>query len=714
MFRQVALRKGHLKVIKAYEGTYLPMDPKTSTPKGPGFFSKLKADAGGIGRNIKDPRFLIKAPFGMGGGLTRTAGSFGLYPLISEGTRKLGMQGVGKDVADLGIAAALSRNPYTVGAGLLYGGYRASRPLVGRLTDLVKERPLGTTASNPSFMPGVDGLLGKPINQTSLEDMIKNNPKGRSISKPGNRQSIASGRGAGDKKTAVGYTEFDDAVAGKDKLMAQENKSDLDKGVIDIDKVVKNVAPVPPGGDGGITADAPIPEKKKDVKVAKVEDDAKTDEKANEKIVNKPIVDGAAGKVTAGDGTPVTDNVIQRAKEIRRELMAGQSSQAKLVFLANLASGLMSGTTAKAGIGGALEVFGRALGPAVNNYAAIKLKENELENEFMSDALELASDEFEARNSILEAPDVGKTTAGIIQFTDANGTVKNMSARQLEDSTIQIAVPGKTDEYGRQLFQTVPVGTFDRFVTTKYATKEQGVTLRNLSGKYKAYGLGKKTIDILRDAEAMDKKFGGPAGRLNLVTGRLGDAFSDLGLSFATNKESGFEKIDEIKDGMVKDLMADGMKEDEARKFLEDRFGSTKRMFQDNLKSMGVFKDESDQANLERLAINETILTYALANSLKDKDRLTQKDIQMAKELVNIFPLLRGQKTVIKSLEAVNETILGDIERLENDYQFSFFGDSSTINNYRMKYGLLQPGQDSNPLPNYYKDTDTQQLLEDF
>ena len=70
--------------------------------------------------------------------------------------------------------------------------------------------------------------------------------------------------------------------------------------------------------------------------------------------------------------------------------MAGQKSQAKLVFLANLASGLLSGTTTKGGIGGALEVFGKALGPAVNNYATVKLKENEIENEFMSDALELA------------------------------------------------------------------------------------------------------------------------------------------------------------------------------------------------------------------------------------------------------------------------------------------------------------------------------------
>lgn len=57
------------------------------------------------------------------------------------------------------------------------------------------------------------------------------------------------------------------------------------------------------------------------------------------------------GKVAAGDGTPVTDDVIARAREIRNELAEGRSSQAGLVFLANLASGLLSGTTSKAGVG---------------------------------------------------------------------------------------------------------------------------------------------------------------------------------------------------------------------------------------------------------------------------------------------------------------------------------------------------------------------------
>ena len=72
---------------------------------------------------------------------------------------------------------------------------------------------------------------------------------------------------------------------------------------------------------------------------------------------------------------------------------------AKQVFLSQLAAGLMAGTTRKRGIGGALEVFGQALGPAVNNYAVMKLKENELENELMSDALEMSSDFLKAQNA---------------------------------------------------------------------------------------------------------------------------------------------------------------------------------------------------------------------------------------------------------------------------------------------------------------------------
>ena len=80
--------------------------------------------------------------------------------------------------------------------------------------------------------------------------------------------------------------------------------------------------------------------------------------------------------------------------------MQGQTSNANLVFMAQLAQGLLSGTTRKQGLGGALEVFGNAIGPAMTNYATLKLKENELENNLMSDALELVNaEENKSRNT---------------------------------------------------------------------------------------------------------------------------------------------------------------------------------------------------------------------------------------------------------------------------------------------------------------------------
>jgi hypothetical protein len=722
MFRETALKKGHLKPIKARIGTMVGLPTGGSTAYNP---NRLPVTIPGQGP------FTPKTPniFQRGLGAIKKGGvtAFGLpayagYTAMSEGLNALGLRDRPEVTVPLSLAAGYGATRLPISAALAGTGFIPGAIGVAGIEGLaaltragVRERERIKAMSPAEYeefkrMNEIRALEGEAGGFSDEELFGKFVPKEK-------LPSVSDVKPKTNVEKRKKFRSQRPETESIDQLTTADNKATVDNQLIDLDKVVKNQRPRMDEIAGGGPTEPKKPEQIKTVTKTEQEEEKKTDTQANASVVTagaKTTLD-KPGKITAADGTQVTDSVIERAKQIRKELMAGQSSQAKLVFLSNLASGLMSGTTSKGGIGGALEVFGKAIGPAVNNYAAIKLKENELENEFMSDALELAADEFEARNAILEAPDFPDATAGIIQFSDDKGNVRNMSARQLKDGTIQIAVPGQTDQFGRQLFQTAPVGTFDRFVDAKYATKEQGETLRNLSGKYKAYNLGRRTIDILREAEGTDKKFAGPAGRFNLFTTRLGDALDDLGMSFAGSKEEGLRQIEELKDDYVRDLVNDGMSEDEARNFLDKNFGKTDKLFADTLKSMGMFRDETDAANLERLAINETILTYALANSLKDKDRLTQKDIEMAKDLVNIFPLLRGQKQVIKSLEAVNETILADISRLENDYQFSFFGDSSTIDNYRRKYGIMGPeAVSTNQIVNPYKDQSTQELLEAF
>ena len=63
---------------------------------------------------------------------------------------------------------------------------------------------------------------------------------------------------------------------------------------------------------------------------------------------------------------------------------------------------------------------------------------------------------------------------------------------------------------------------------------------------------------------------------------------NDLGLSMFGTKEEGERYIEGLKQDFRRDLIADGMTEKEANKFLEENFGSTDSMFKNTLKQLGV------------------------------------------------------------------------------------------------------------------------------
>jgi hypothetical protein len=694
MFRQKALKKGVLKTINAQTGIMVG-SPITPAPvpalrKPPTFIERMAVSgparflASGIsipavggyiagetvakGLGIEDP--IGKTAAGIGGSVLATKALPGLASLPAA------------------TSLALMAGP----AYLTYAGNKERK----RIAKMSPEERAAHSAKSRQF--GMSYLDDEQFNQQftpKLDDIVKSNEEIKEEVKISKNAKPGSGR--------PGFS---------DRLTEQDNESDVIKGNVDINKVVQNNDPNKSAPLIGIDETTKVADKK-DPKVD-VKTDEKTNEKANANLVksdSNQLDKKTPGEIKAGDGTEVNSEVIELARKYRKELMAGQGSQAKTVFLANLASGLLSGTTTKGGIGGALEVFGKALGPAVNNYATVKLKENEMENEFMSDALELAQDEIAAKNDLLEGTSgLDFESTGYIQFRDKNGKAVNRTGGLLKDGTYVMAALGQVDANGRQVYVPVAAGTFSKYFTSSFGEEEQGKTIRNLSGKYKALGIGKETIRILEEAAAKGETLGGPVGRFNLVTTRLGSALNDLGFSMFESKDAGMAKVNQLRDKFKSELMNEGMSDKEADAFLDKNFGSVDSQFKKTLKAMGIFKDQTTAADLERLAINETVLTYALANSLKDKDRLTQKDIQMAKELVNVFPFFRGQGQVIRSLEAVNERILGDIEASELIYS-EFGGDTATLENFRRKYGLL-PGVEQEQVDVGFKDEATIDLLE--
>ena len=717
MFRNKALKKGDLKPVHAQMGTMVGSPGPTITGvvnpnrlpstvvKPQGFFQKLgsefRTSRQGIQQimNPKSPQFTAKGTFGSGRLLPGLLGVEGVYSVVDPVVGQYMKPGIARDLVSYGISGAATLNPYVRAAGLAKFGYDtvdkyAFKPLAAGIKKY-RETPV----SERKVLPDISGEASiDNFPEPATNEEIKEEVKVTSKANPG---SGLSGSRGGKNVQA-------------DRLTEQDNESDVVQGNVDINKLVKNndpnKSPVTIGAEDTV-AEKGFREKPKTDTGTKVV----TNEQANANVVKSEtnqLDKKTAGEVKAADGTEINSEVIDLARKYRKELMAGQKSQAKLVFLANLASGLLSGTTTKGGLGGALEVFGKALGPAVNNYATVKLKENEMENEFMSDALELAQDELAAKNDLLEGGSgLDFESTGYIQFRDKNGKAINRTGGLLKDGTYVMAALGQVDANGRQVYTPVPAGTFSKYFTSAFGEEEQGKTIRNLSGKYKALGIGKETIRILEEAAAKGETLGGPVGRFNLVTTRLGSALEDLGFSMFESKDAGMAKVNQIREKFKSELMTE-MSEKEAEAFLDKNFGSVDSQFKKTLKAMGVFKDETTAAELERLAINETVLTYALANSLKDKDRLTQKDIQMAKELVNVFPFFRGQGQVIRSLEAVNERILGDIEASELIYS-EFGGDTATLENFRRKYGLI-PGVEDQQLDVGFQNESTIDLLEKF
>ncbi len=124
----------------------------------------------------------------------------------------------------------------------------------------------------------------------------------------------------------------------------------------------------------------------------------------------------------------------------------------------------------------------------------------------------------------------------------------------------------------------------------------------------------------------------------------------DRALAAGEITESQYEKDKKALD--VGEFEKGGLLDDARKRILEN---SGAKGFYSNL-------SREDQ---ETLAVYETKLVYALANTFKDQDRLTQRDINAAKEIVNIFSLSRSSADVRASIQAIARGLESDIRRQE-------------------------------------------------
>ena len=677
MFRKEALRKGVLKTINANTGIMVGQ-PTTGAPvpairKPPTFMERMSVSGPArMGRNLIRTGVQIPGVLGYYAG-DKVAQGLGIESPV--GRTAFGLGGGIAATRALPALAGIGIMPSLVGLGAIAGVQNRVKAGI----ELRKKINAMSPEERKAFEIEQRNSAFDYMNVSDEELFGKFVPKGPKEFET--KKSAAPKTGPGSGRDFF-QNRAKELKAEGDELLQNANADDV-ASLADIQsKSLGNIGPVPPGEEGvtpTVTEKETVPT---DTEKGKGKDDLSDD------------ITGVDNKeFKTPDGEDITNNLIGRARETTKEMRAGQSSQAKLVLLANLASGLMSGTTSRRGIGGAIEVFGRALGPAVNNYATLKLKENELENNFMQSALEIASDEIDRKNQVYESPE---GTPGVVQILQ-NGRAVNLTALRLKDGTVRAAIPGAS-ENGRNVYTTLTPGSYVRFASSDKLAKPQVDLLRELDAKYRAYALGQKTIRIIEDFKAEGKTGAGPIGRFNLFKQRFGSAFKDvLGRDVYDDMESAQRRLEKEKNKAISDLMvSEDLSREKAEELLQSQLGGAA----DQSKIMKLIKDatgEEDKQKLSQLAINETVMVYALANSLKSKDRLTEKDIKMAKQLVNIFPLLRGQDDVIRDLRSVNNTILGDIDSLQSNWTNSLLGETATINLYRRQYGFAEATDNNLP-----------------
>jgi hypothetical protein len=684
LFRQQALKKGALKPIKARIGQMIGPPTVNVTGQMQRNFPVAINQQGFFGRNIRPAMQrtgqFLKGQFGLRPLTLGAISSTGTAMLSDDILTKLGVTGPLKTGINFAAGVA-GLTPYGRGIGYAYSGLKGLAALADKIrkdnprsfVGLEESDPYGTTFDQITgpILGGEPLLTGdQAINPFRPLDPTK--PRGRGALKKQREKEKALAKaaaGEGSEVAITGNVKPDALVStGKEELGTGQNKTD----VIDITKVASNNAQVPGSTIGNLNnlTKGPTP-----LKLGEIE--SKPDAPIKEKKTTESQIAKDADAVRSGK-FPGTDNVLALAREYFNELNEGQPpSQAKNVFLATLASGLLSGTTRKQGLGGALEVLGNALGPAVNNQATIALKEGELRAKNREASLASALDHMKLLNTGAKSPE---RTAGVIQYRTVDGELRNVAGFQLKDGTIQR--PVIVD--GQQFFVTVPqggdlkdaegnvIGRVQQFRVQKEIGKRLFDIQDVLGNRYTAYSTA---LDVLKTLNQLtpegEKKKAGVGLTVDTVIRRTkGVAMELFGIDLGQTAEEAAEKLEQIyndevaainrdpnlspeaKQKAIEELNLEGLKE-ESKKILGDRIGGFSNL---------------SRTEQEKLAVQETSLVYALANTFKDQDRLTQRDINAAREIVNIFSLSRSSKDVEATITAIANQLSADIARQERLY----------------------------------------------
>jgi hypothetical protein len=549
-------------------------------------YEKNKADIKRFGKYMATPDPYLKAgKLGAGIGTIYAAESLAEQVLPETAANYVGKGIIGSGIAQL--AEGVTKNtPYLGKLVRFVGG--PSRLLMNPKVGV----PVALTAAGIYGAKKLDEAMSRPKEFTETDGFLG----------PAGTKTYVESPYAKQKREYEEVTKIKDP---REKELAMGNRPDLFSPMSPDDMMMSapplagsELAQTQGGGAGGTTPPSQQPQ-------ATAIPASSTKDSAN--------ITGGLDKKTeelnkSKKKTPAEEN----KKDLFDRLQAFSQSEAGNMFMLKFAAGLLSG---KGGFG---EVVGNALNPAVDVYAAYKLKEQEFDNKLL----------LERYKQMKEGRGTPKT--GTLPIATPEGRISYVPAER-DDKTGDVTY-----------VQTLPDGTkqivtADRELRSLYSEKDLKVGSKQLDiiGK-----LGDNTgaTAIITDLLLQGEQTLGAAGAVKLFGARLASvvgAVKDIG------KEVSYKDIIDSSTGKV-------VSGEEAAKMK-----GLEKEIDESINAMFGQMDKKTQEVLAANGVRAQTLKYFLANAFKSEDRLTNQDLVFIGKITSVLALSKGGSIIKSELKEV-------------------------------------------------------------
>ena len=356
------------------------------------------------------------------------------------------------------------------------------------------------------------------------------------------------------------------------------------------------------------------------------------------KAADKVYWDGIAGKGDTG-----RSNIALSLNQTVSDILGPRGSKSKNLLLLQLAANLMSGRTDQPGFKGFLDVLGQAGQDVIPMAMSLNRAREE--------------DELEIKKALISAQ--GETGVpwenwgGLVTFTDREGTQhKGLPYRYNKNDGQMYAY--FTDNDGRN-GRNVLVPTPDSTVPFADAT-----TINKYSSNIELLTNALHNTNQFLDIAIQHPGLIGSKGTVSKAFRKVGDIIQQWagGLDYSTL----MQQIDQAE----QDALIDAESQRDAKEINNEEYlNLTNKIvsYFDNVdKDKKIMEEGGPLAVQAKLRTIQLMTSYALANILKNKDRLAVQDIKRAEQLTQVFGLTKDPTSIINHYIELKKQLTGALD----------------------------------------------------